>query len=249
MLANNKGFSLIKVMLPLTIGALFVCAYFITFNNYKNMDNVDLSLTRLNKNNQIKSIFIHRSENVANYLSPGAVDRINAYHGYVEFFPENAQLLLTPTRSVNGNDTLSLRYQGTLNKQLFQCGHEPSLPNTPIESFFFITSESQLACSILENGIPNFNKQEILIEGVEALRIRYGEDTDNDGIANHFVAYKNALTPENVTNLKISMLIKSFEKDKNTMNSKYYTLQDIELGPYTDDMHRRVFTVSLPLVR
>lgn len=249
MVQSNKGFSIIKILLPMAFVALFTLAYLITYQNYKSLDNVDLSLTRLNKNNQVKSIFIQRAEDAANYLSPNDIDKTNAYHGYVEFFPENAQLIGTASKFINGSDTLTLRYQGALNKQLFQCSHEPSLPNTPVESFFYITSEAQLACCMVVNGQPNFSQQEILIEGVEALRVRYGEDTDNDGVANHFTANKPSLSMNNVQNLKISLLIKSFDKDKNPMNAKYYTLQDIELGPYTDDMHRRVFTVSLPLKR
>lgn len=247
MIKAKGGIRIVKVLVPIAIATIICFSATITLKNYNDRDKVSISLNRLNVRSKLTSNFISRSEENANYLSSNYGQQSDIHHGYVEYFPENAELMLLSVKEIFGNDTIALRYHGLLNKQLFQCGHDTSSAEAPIESLFFVSKNSQLVCCPIQKGQPDFHRFEVLIEGVEALKIRYGQDNNHDGIVNQYVSPNQNLILSQILDIKISMLIRSLSKEKDVLNTKYYTLQDVELGPYSDDIHRMVFTITLPL--
>ena len=70
---------------------------------------------------------------------------------------------------------------------------------------------------------------QLLIEGVQALQISYGEDTDNDRVANLYRAANTVVNWNNIISVNLSMLIRSEEYGTN-IDSKTYTLLTTAVG-------------------
>ena len=64
-------------------------------------------------------------------------------------------------------------------------------------------------------------KQEIA-ENVEDMVIKYGIDSDNDGVVNQYLKYNNVSDWSKVASVEIELLFKSNEKNINITNQSYY---------------------------
>ena len=92
---------------------------------------------------------------------------------------------------------------------------------------------------------------QLLIEGVQALQISYGEDTDNDRIANFYRSATDVTNWNNIISVNLSMLIRSEQWGTNT-DPKSYTMLAVAvggktLGPYNDRRQRMMFTTTAAL--
>jgi len=98
-----------------------------------------------------------------------------------------------------------------------------------------VGGQSVLAC----NGVQ-------LMDGVEAMQVLYGEDTDADGAANRYVS----VIPANVLNvvsMRISILISSSESVSPDTAARTYAVLDQQYGPFNDSRLRRVYTTTVQL--
>lgn len=85
---------------------------------------------------------------------------------------------------------------------------------------------------------------EELIEGVENMQILYGEDTDDDGSANKYVAADSA-TMDNVMSIRLSLLMRTTE-DNLASEPQTYTYNGSTVTA-TDKRIRRVFDTTVKL--
>jgi type IV pilus assembly protein PilW len=90
---------------------------------------------------------------------------------------------------------------------------------------------------------------EMLIEGVQALQIAYGQDTDGDRIANSYGPANTVTNWNNVISVTMAMLIRSDENGTNVDANTYPLLTALlggpTLGPFNDRRQRMVFTTSV----
>jgi type IV pilus assembly protein PilW len=66
---------------------------------------------------------------------------------------------------------------------------------------------------------------EEMVEGVENMQILFGEDTDNDGIANQYVSIDSVGNANNIASVKVSLLMRTLDN----------------IGPEGDDSNRYLF--------
>jgi len=93
---------------------------------------------------------------------------------------------------------------------------------------------------------------EELIEGVENMQILYGEDTSADSVADEFRTAANVANWDNVTSIRVALLLRSdidtnIEPNTNT----YYLLDvdDFDPTPVADDRRRRRVVTTTVLIR
>ncbi len=244
---NIKGFSLVEGMMALIITIILVIGFASVMMNRSTGYQVDYNLTQLQRKGSFAQIFLSRSLRLADHPITSSATNDETYQNYPNLFPNNAQVVSGVSNAINGNDAITIAYQA--NKvNLLDCMAVTPSPHHPITSMLFITENSELACCAVIDGTPNFNNRDVLIEGVEAMRIRYGEDTNHNGIINRYVAADNPdLSFSRVQNVKMSLLIRTPEKASLELDSKYYTLQDVELGPFNDHYLRKVYTTTIPV--
>ncbi|MGN7612952.1 PilW family protein [Magnetococcales bacterium HHB-1] len=95
---------------------------------------------------------------------------------------------------------------------------------------------------------------EELVEGVENMQILYGEDTDNDGVANRYVtANTTGLDFDQVVSLRISLLLRSLTDANPDVNTNTYLLTGesegsaVTIDPDDDERIRQLVTTTIHL--
>src|SRR4030095_1398247 len=77
----------------------------------------------------------------------------------------------------------------------------------------------------------NSNKPEELVEGVTALQMVYGEDTDNDRIVNNYVAPNAVTNWANIVSVSVSLLVRS-DLSGNDVDGQTYNVLGTNVGPF-----------------
>lgn len=86
-----------------------------------------------------------------------------------------------------------------------------------------------------------------ILEGVESLQLLYGEDTDNDKSANYYVSANDVSNWDNVTSIRISLLLIS--KNSNLItDTQTLSFNNNDITIDSEDHHlRKVFTTTIAL--
>jgi type IV pilus assembly protein PilW len=139
-----------------------------------------------------------------------------------------------------GNDSVSMDYE-------FAAGSQVA----PIDSVIYYIRESDT----VRNGVQNPALWQIvgaqapqeLIEGVEAMQVRYGVDTNNDGIINSYEDADGVANWRRVISVSVALLIRSVEPNALETDTRTYRLLDTDVGPFNDGYQRTVFTTTAAL--
>lgn len=243
-----NGFGIIEILLALAISILLCIGFLSLIGNKMNDTQLDKSLSELQRKGQFTQNYLSRASKLSSYQTSSNLIENETFDKFPKLIPTHAQILNATNASMNGSDTISVSYVVMKDSSYFDCMAVPLIPNQLAQSMFFVNESAELACCPIDKGTPNVQNIDVLIEGVEAMRIRYGEDTDNDGIVNRYVAADfPELSLSRVINVKISLLLRTPENASPIFDTKYYTLQDVELGPFNDHILRKVYTTIIPI--
>ncbi len=244
---NTKKFGLFQIMMVIIILTILVAGFASVMINHNKGFKIEYNLTQLQRKGGLGNSYFLNALRTADYRISSSVNNDNPFQDYQNIIPTEAKIVGGTTVNMNNSDTITVTY--TVNKDnMFNCLAENVPLNSVLESILFVTENQELACAPVKDKLPNTVYKDILVEGVEAMRIRYGEDTDHDGIANRYVAADfPGLSLGRVINIKLSLLLRTPEKANLVLDSKYYTLQDVELGPYNDKYVRKVYTTVIPI--
>ncbi len=86
-----------------------------------------------------------------------------------------------------------------------------------------------------------------LVEGVENMRALFGEDTDNDKVANIFNRANAVGTWGNVVSARIGLLVQTTANVDAANDIKVYTVAGTSLGPFNDKRRRHVYTSTVQI--
>lgn len=96
--------------------------------------------------------------------------------------------------------------------------------------------------------IHNTGAQEELIEGVQNMQILYGEDTNNDFIADTYRSAADVADWENVITVRLALLMRTLDPNfGEEPDARTYDLLGTVVGPFNDNFRRRVFTSTVLL--
>ncbi len=89
-----------------------------------------------------------------------------------------------------------------------------------------------------------------LIQGVEAMQLKYGVDTNQDFLADKYLT-ADAVTAgnywPNVVSVNIAILVRSVDQTGVETDKQTYSLLGTNFGPFNDRRHRSVFTTTITL--
>ncbi len=88
---------------------------------------------------------------------------------------------------------------------------------------------------------------ECLAEGVEQLYVQFGVDSDDDGVANQYLANPSAAQMAQVVTARVHVLVRAPAADAHYDNTKTYTLGDLSIAAPNDGFYRRVFSTTVRL--
>jgi type IV pilus assembly protein PilW len=95
---------------------------------------------------------------------------------------------------------------------------------------------------IVGGGTP-----EELIEGVERMELRFGQDTNGDRIADSYASANSVSNWDNVVNVSVAMLVRSQEQYGTERDAKTYQLLDKQYTAPNDRHLRQVFVTTATL--
>ncbi len=231
----------------LIILTILISGFATVMINHNKGYQIEYNLTQLQRRGTLGINHFSRAVRIADYRISSSINKSETFTDYRNIIPFNAKIISGTNANLNNSDTLTISYP--MNKiNMFNCLAITANINTQVECVIFITENHELACAPLKDKAPQIALADVLVEGVEAMRIRFGEDTDHDGIPNRYVAADYpGLSMDRVVNIKLSLLLRTPEKANLMLDSKYYTLQDVELGPFNDHYVRKVYTTVLPM--
>lgn len=145
------------------------------------------------------------------------------------------------TTGNTGND-LSMAYKTLTSPQIMKL----------VTRVYFIGRRNNDA-----NNTPSLYRKELtnsgliaqeLVEGVQTMKLVYGEDTDSDGVANIYRAPASVGSWRNVMTVRIGMLVSTSGNVEQQPDIRSYDLAGTTVGPFNDNRRRRAFNATV-LVR
>jgi type IV pilus assembly protein PilW len=95
---------------------------------------------------------------------------------------------------------------------------------------------------VVSNGAP-----EEIIEGVQAMQIRYGVDSDNNLAVNSYVNANAVTNWSNVISVSLALLVRSAEANSQTLDSRSYNLLGTVVPASNDRFQRSLFSTTVTL--
>ena len=100
---------------------------------------------------------------------------------------------------------------------------------------------------IVGSDQPGGSTPQELIQGVEAMQLKYGVDTDGDFLANTYVTADAVTDWTKVVSINMAILVRSIDQTGVEADNKTYKLLDTNYGPFNDRRSRSVYTTTISL--
>ena len=233
--ATQGGFSLIELMVAITISLILLAGVSQVFLSSKTSYNLQDGMGRLQENARFALDIMSSSIGQGGYASTSSA-AIDAFDGTndKENYTANTDLGFT-TAAMTASDTIEVSYYSATD-----ClGNSTGAGGIAKDKFYL--SGSNLMC--LGNGSTTPG---VVAEGIENMQILYGEDTDSgfgDGIANKYVDANNVGDWKHIVSVRIALLVSTVQTVGNgTTDTKTHALLNTPpIGPIGDHVIRRVF--------
>lgn len=236
--ASQRGFTLVEIMVSVTISLLLLAGVMQIFISSKASYNLQNGISRLHENARFATDILVQNIGMAGLNVSPAIVSANTQDNATA----NATLGFTVTNGT-ASDTISVQYSST--PPPVDCLGNPTA-GTAIDRYYL--DGTNLMC--LGNGTAPAGTANpgVLAEGVENMQILYGIDTDDDDIANRYVIATNMGAVEDVVSVRIALLVNSVETVSGGTDSNLYSLLNTPtIGPIGDNLLRRVFTRTILL--
>ncbi len=157
----------------------------------------------------------------------------------------------TPNCNGSGNVTIVHAASGNIQPKLTHTyGNDAELFKLVSRAYYIGTGasgEPALFRKELATG-GSITTQE-LIEGVEEMRIRYGEDTDTstptDKVANIYRAANNVSNWSRIASVRVGLLVRTPANVDTELDPKTYPIAGVSVGPFNDKRRRHGFTSTV----
>ncbi|MCF6323042.1 MAG: PilW family protein [Gammaproteobacteria bacterium] len=230
---SQQGLSLVELMIATTVSLLLMAGVGQIFLSTKASNSLQNGAGRLQENARLA--FEILSQNIGQAGFTTDLSGISAFNSAntLENGSENAGLGFT-TANGTASDVIEINYVSATD-----ClGNGTGASGTATDRYFI--AGNQLMC--LGNGNAAAG---ILGIGIENMQLLYGEDTDDDNIANLFVNKDNVTTWEDIKSVRISLLVTTTQAMTITDSLTHVLLNTPPILPINDNALRRVFTRTI----
>lgn len=221
--AQQRGFTLVELMVAMLIGLILTLAALQVFLTNQRTFALQQALTELNEDGQLAIRYM-----VADIRRAGQGDDVL---GAVE-----PVWLEQASDGGSGNDTLAIQYWG-----LDTCTGEQFVDPTEVQSIYSISNTGELQCT--SNG-----ETAGLLTGVESFQVLYGIDTADDGELGP-IQYVNAGSLDEdsiVVAIRVGLLLSSDSFNQGEATARNYWVLDQQAST-NDALLRRVYSTSVQL--
>lgn len=239
---------MIELLIGVTLSLILLAGIIVIYTNNKRSFLISENLSDMQRNAQFTQLLLNRTIRHAGFRSSPDFTTLKNYDDFDAIYPPGSEIVSGSDNSVGGNDNLTVRFQGNSDSEIYDCLAQPVLSNQLAINTFSINNSNELICSAINNGVANPNNPEVMVENIQGMQIRYGQDANGDGIVDRFVpANYPGLNFNNVKAVRISILMRSRDQINPVLDNKTYTMQDVSYGPFNDRFLRRVYTSTIQL--
>ncbi|MBF0470750.1 MAG: PilW family protein [Gammaproteobacteria bacterium] len=227
MSSPQHGLSLVEIMIAMTIGLLVIAGIFQLFLN-----------TRLSNSTQNGMSSLYENARYAMFIL-GEDLMMAGYDNATGTIPQG----ITASVDNNSGDEITISYQSTRDCTRIGTG----TPGGTITNRYFIGTSNGVSNLMCQGSVGGTQP---LVEGVENMQFLYGEDLDNDNIADLYVSAPNVTDWTRVVSIRVALLIASMEDVATTADSNGYILfNPPPITPTTNLLQRRRVFNRLILLR
>ena len=247
-----KGFSIVELLVAITISSLLLLGVTKIFIDTKSSYNLREGLSRLQENGRFAMDLVQISFRQTGFKADGfQSDNAAFLVDAGNYGPANNIDFLTAGQVIAGlegggtnSDTLSFRFQQpSVAPFVVECN--PNLApvaGATLVNTIYIAADSTLHC------IDSAGNDQQIIDGVQNLQILYGVDSDLDRIADMYIP-ANTVTANSdwpqVVSVRLALLLSSVDPAINAPDTAIYNLLGTNVGPFNDNLRRHVFTTSV----
>ena len=227
---KQRAFTLVELMIALALSGIVLAAVAHAFLGSKVSFMLNRGLATLQDNGR------HGIATLERYVRMTGFQNRNAALGPLDD-------AIGGTASP-GSDTLPLRFGTGATPALTDCAGTMASANDLIELAFTRDANNDLICKTL--SLVSLKTTSVpLVSGVEYFAVRYGEDTNNDHIADLFAAADKVTNMQNVIAVQLCLIVNSQDRT----DAMSHTLIDCDGNKTTtaDGLLRRRFLTTVNL--
>lgn len=226
----ERGFTLVEIMVAVTISLLLLAGVMQIFISSKAAYNLQSGVSRMHENARFASDILANNIGLAGYNVTNAFTTANTQDNVTA----NATLGFSIANGT-ASDTIEISYESPLDCLGNATG------GTATDRYYL--NGTDLMC--LGNGS---NVAGILAEGIENLQFLYGEDTDDDDTANRYVNADNVVDFNDVVSVRMAFLANTVQTVSGANDTSIHILLNTPpIGPLNDNLMRRVFVRTVVL--
>ncbi len=249
--AASRGLTIVELLVAVTISLLLIIVIAQLFLGSRQTFATTDDVSRMQENIRFTQQLLIRTIHLAGYKS-----QPNTLTSAV--FPPATPALAASNGASTNSDTLTLRYQGA-GTGLTGAGADGSV----VDCLGIRVNADVMAVNTYSiqpgpngrNGLFCSNRPDLsgaveIVPDVENMQVRFGEDTDADFTANHYVALPDVTDMANVLSVRVALLFSSPSAGSKTVADpvRTYDLNEVILGPYPLDRRiRRPVTITINL--
>lgn len=248
----SKGFSIVELMVAITISSLLLLGVTKIFIDTKASYNLREGISRLQENGRfamdLAQISFRQVGFKANGFQPDSVafpiDAGNYGIGNNIDFVSSGQVVAGLEPAGNNPDTLSFRFQQpSAAPFLVECNSNLApVAGAVVVNTIYVTANNTLNC------IDSAGNDQQIIDGVQNMQVLYGVDSDLDRVADMYIPADTVTTngdwPQ-VVGVRIALLLSSVDPATNALDTTVYDLLGTNVGPFNDSLRRHVFTTTV----
>ena len=133
----------------------------------------------------------------------------------------------------------------TQNKLTHSFGNDAELFKLVSRAYYIGTGASGEPALFRKDLITGVTTAQELIEGVEDMRVLYGEDTDADNVANIYWTASNVSDWSNIASVRVGLLVRTPTGVDMEPDIKTYPVAGVSVGPFNDKRRRHAFTTTI----
>ncbi len=242
----QRGLTILELMVAMVLGLMLMAVAIQIFIGNRDINRFNNNLARVQENGRFAFGQIARVVRMTGYQGDSAAAWVL---GPMSLVNGGVTPLAGTDNATSGSDTFTLAYQGAADNFIKDC-HGADVPTVPIGSVvtntYALDAGNQLTCAVSLNGAAAVTLP--VINGVEAMHVLYGLDTDDDDAANQYVTAGNVADMEDVVSMRVSLLLRTLDDNLiGVTDTGTYPLLDETVDPVDDRRLRRVFTTTINL--
>jgi type IV pilus assembly protein PilW len=207
MCARMNGLTLVEMLIAVVLSLGLVGGIITLYVNVGESASYLNAASRIQENGRFALDHIVRTMRMAGYDDPA---KTNTTRPTLILQGKSGSVITMSGFTVkSSSDAVQISHEGAA--LVRDCRGVAVAEDTWVTNTYAISSANELICNTVTNaaGVLTTGTGQVIAEGVEGLNIRWGVDTDADGVANRYYTAASVTDWTTVVSAKIALLVNS----------------------------------------